>query len=148
MEREIIEGALFLVGRQISIEELSRVSGINEEKVIEILKELQEKYGEDSGIKLVLAEGKAQLIVNPKVLPKIAHLSPYRELSKGQLKVLSIVAFKNQVTQSQIVKSLGNKAYSYIKELEKKGFIKGEKFGKTKLLKTTKLFKEYFGIEE
>ena len=148
MEREIIEGALFLVGRQISIEELSRVSGINEGKVIEILKELQEKYGEDSGIKLVLAEGKAQLIVNPKVLPKIAHLSPYRELSKGQLKVLSIVAFKNQVTQSQIVKSIGNKAYSYIKELEKKGFIKGEKFGKTKLLKPTKLFKEYFGIEE
>jgi len=148
MEREIIEGALFLVGRQISIEELSRVSGINEKKVIEILKELQEKYDENSGIKLVFDEGKAQLIVNPKVLPKIAHLSPYQELSKGQLKVLSIVAFKNQVTQSQIVKSIGNKAYSYIKELEKKGFIKGEKLGKTKLLKTTKLFREYFGIEE
>ncbi|MBU5690344.1 MAG: SMC-Scp complex subunit ScpB, partial [Candidatus Aenigmatarchaeota archaeon] len=60
-------------------------------------------------------------------------------------RALGIIALKQPATQSDVVKIQGNKAYGYIKELEKRGLIKTEKFGRTRKLITTKEFERYFG---
>jgi segregation and condensation protein B len=61
------------------------------------------------------------------------------------LRTLAIVTLKQPVKQSIIVRYQGNKAYGYIFELEKKGLVKAEKFGRTKLVTTTSDFEKYFG---
>jgi segregation and condensation protein B len=44
------------------------------------------------------------------------------------------------------VKTIGNRAYDYIKELELRGLIKTEKAGRTKILILTEEFMRYFGV--
>ena len=61
------------------------------------------------------------------------------------MRTLAIVAVKQPIKQSIIVKYQGNKAYGYVAALEEKGLIKTEKFGRTKLITTTPDFEKYFG---
>ena len=62
------------------------------------------------------------------------------------LKVLSLAVYKKGITQSEIVKTIGNRAYDYIKDLVARGLIKTEKFGRTKRLDLTEEFMRYFGV--
>ena len=57
------------------------------------------------------------------------------------------MVYKEPVKQAEIIKLQGNKAYAYIKALEKRGLIKSEKIGRNKILKLTKEFENYFGEE-
>jgi segregation and condensation protein B len=61
------------------------------------------------------------------------------------MRTLAIVAAKQPIKQSLIVKYQGNKAYGYVVGLEKKGLIRTEKYGRTKLITTTPDFEKYFG---
>ena len=65
-------------------------------------------------------------------------------------RTLAIIIAKQPVKQSTVVKIQGNKAYDYLRALEKRGLIKTEKFGRTRIISLTKNFEEYFGksIEE
>jgi len=87
------------------------------------------------------------LIVNPEILQKVKKITPYKDLSPGLLKTLSIIAFKGPLKQSVLVNTIGNRAYEYAHELEKRGLISAKKSGRTRILKTTRLFVDYFGKE-
>ena len=83
-------------------------------------------------------------------MPKVAELTPYRDLSDGMVRSLALIAALQPVKQSVLVKLQGNKVYDYVKRLEEKKLIKSRKAGRTKILETTKHFEAYFGssIEE
>jgi segregation and condensation protein B len=147
MIKEIIEAALFLSSKPMDIAKLVEITQVSSSEIRKAIEELKEKYNEESGVKLVEHSNTYQLIVNPKVLPKVKNLSPYRDLSPGLLRALSIIAFKGPVKQSVLVNTIGNRAYEYVKELEKRGLISTRKAGRTKILKITKLFVDYFGKE-
>ncbi|MCS7106466.1 MAG: SMC-Scp complex subunit ScpB, partial [Candidatus Aenigmarchaeota archaeon] len=61
------------------------------------------------------------------------------------MRTLAIVAVKQPIKRSLIVKYQGNKAYGYVESLEKKGLIKTEKAGRTRIITTTPEFEKYFG---
>ena len=63
-------------------------------------------------------------------------------------KTLAIIAYKNPVLQAEIIKIRGNKAYDHIKLLKDEGFLISEKSGRTKLLKLTTQFYDYFDTVE
>ena len=63
------------------------------------------------------------------------------------METLSVIAWKNPALQSDIIKIRTNKAYKHIGELEEAGFIESIKHGRTKLLKLTKKFYDYFDLE-
>ncbi|MCK4531484.1 MAG: SMC-Scp complex subunit ScpB, partial [Candidatus Aenigmarchaeota archaeon] len=86
--------------------------------------------------------------VKTDLLPKVAHLTPYSDLKDGHKRTLALIAYKEPIKQSEIVRIQGNKAYSYIKLLTKKGLIKSEKEGRTRILMLTKEFERYFGEEK
>ena len=147
MPKRTIEAALFLSSKPMSISELVELTQISSNEIKEKIRELKEKYGGESGIKLVEANETYQLIVNPEILHKVKKLSPYKDLSPGLLKALSIIAFKGPIKQNVLVNTIGNRTYEYAHELEKRGLISAKRFGRTKILKTTKLFVDYFGKE-
>ena len=63
-------------------------------------------------------------------------------------KTLAIIAYKQPVTQSEVIKIRGNKAYDHIKSLREQSLISADRKGRTRLLKVTSNFYEYFDIAE
>jgi len=146
-KKALIEAALFMSAQPLSLKELAKISGIaSEEKVKSILEEIKRDLeAQKRGFELAELPGGYQLRVRQEFLNKVASLTPHSDLSEGMLRSLGIIALKQPATQSDVVKIQGNKAYGYIKELERRGLIKTEKFGRTRKLITTKEFERYFG---
>ena len=48
----------------------------------------------------------------------------------------------------RIVKVVGNRTYEYVKELEERRLVHGERKSRTKTLSTTPHFEEYFGTKK
>ena len=148
MPKRIIEAALFISARPLKLEELAKIAGIGSlGNVRDILEELRKEYNE-RGIEIVETKEGWYMQVKNDILPLVAHLTPYADLSNGHKRTLALIAYKEPITQSSIVKIQGNKAYSYLKFLERKGLIKTEKVKRTKYVYLTKEFERYFGEEK
>jgi segregation and condensation protein B len=146
-KRALVEAALFITENPLSLKKLSRISGITSMKELkDILNSMKKEFDSDShGIELVVSEEGYQLQVKDEYLERVAGLTTYSDIPRGPLRTLGIVALQQPILQSEVVKIQGNKAYNYIKYLEKKKLIKTEKAGRTRLIKTTKEFERYFG---
>jgi len=145
-KRALVEAALFLSETPLSLRRLSRISGIRERELKKILDSMKKELNsEEHGIELIESEEGYYLQVKDEYLGKVADLASHTDIPRGPLRTLSIVALKQPILQSEIVKIQGNKAYGYIKYLESKGLIRTEKSGKTRLVRTTKEFERYFG---
>ena len=70
------------------------------------------------------------------------------DMSDAMIKTLALVAYSQPVSQSEIVKTRGNRGYHYIKRLLELGFIQSRKQGRTKILTLTQKFYEYFQIKD
>jgi segregation and condensation protein B len=145
MRRKTIEAALFLASGPLSITDLMNIAECSAGELEDVIALMRERFNQDSGIKFLEANNSYQLIVNPEVIHKVKQLSPYRDLSPGLVKALSVIAFKGPLKQSILVNTIGNRAYEYIGELEKRGLITAKREGRTRILKVTKLFVDYFG---
>ena len=146
MDKALVEAALFVSDNPLTLEKLSEITGIAAAEIEKILKEMEEELtASDRGIELVKTPEGYELRVKPAYREKVARLAPFSDLSDGMLRTLSIVAIRQPVKQSVIVRYQGNKTYGYIQALERKGLVKTEKFGRTKLVTTTDDFEKYFG---
>lgn len=147
-KKALVEAALFMSNEPLSLKDLSQLAG--DEKtakaaIDEIKKDLEK---EERGIILIESKEGYQLRVKPEYAPSVRHLTPYQDLNKGLLRVLALVAYKQPITQSEIVKVIGNRTYEYIRELESRGLIRAVKQSRTKALIATKEFASYFGLEK
>lgn len=146
-KKALVEAALFVSEDPLTLNKLSKISGIKSMKSLkEILNEIKKELDINSrGIELALTTEGYQLQVKDQFLEKVANLTTYSDISRGSLRTLSIIALKQPILQSEIIKIQGNKAYNYIKRLEKKKLIRTEKAGRTRAIYTTKEFERYFG---
>ena len=144
----LLESILFTSSEPVLMTDLEKYLKLKEEDVESLLNKLREKYASpDSGIRLYDSEG-FRLVVKNEYLDKVSHLTPHADLSRGLLRVLSIIAYHEPINQSDIVKVVGNRTYEYIKNLETRGLVKSERKSRTKVLKTTPHFEEYFGAKK
>ena len=70
------------------------------------------------------------------------------ELDKPTQETLAIIAYRQPAVQSDVTNIRGNKSYDHIKKLKEEGFIVSEKFGRTRILKLTQKFYDYFDVVE
>jgi len=146
--KKMIEAALFISTSPLTLDQLARVTGIHSlGHVKEIVESLKKDY-ENSGLEIFNSSDGYSMQVRPHLLPRVAHLTPYSDLREGPKRTLALVTLKEPVKQSEIIRIQGNKAYSYIKELKKRGLIVTENIGHTKILKLTQEFERYFGEEK
>ena len=145
-KKALIQAALFVSDKPLSLKKLTSITNSTTKEVDKILKEIQmETEKEDSGIQLMETPEGYNLIVKPIYRPYVASIAPFSDLSEGMKRTLALIAAKQPIKQSLIVRYQGNKAYNYIESLVKKGLIKAERFGRTKILTTTENFERYFG---
>ncbi len=146
-KKALVEAALFVSDKPLSIHRLSNIIGIgSQQEIKKLLDEISKDVEEDDrGVYLIETPEGYELRIKPEYRDIVARLAPFSDLSDGMMRTLAIVAVKQPVKQSLIVRYQGNKAYGYIAELEKKGLVKTEKFSRTKIISTTPDFEKYFG---
>jgi segregation and condensation protein B len=150
-KKALIEAALYVAGRPLSIEDLERVSktgGMPETE--SLLGELVDEYqGRSSSLEIVqVSKGRYVLQLKPEYSTKVARLSPGGLLSLGSLKTLALVALRQPIRQSEVIEIRGAHSYEHIHRLEQLGFVKKQPSGRSPTLTTTKVFSEYFGFED
>ncbi|MFH1630786.1 MAG: SMC-Scp complex subunit ScpB [Candidatus Aenigmatarchaeota archaeon] len=142
----VLEAVLFSTSKPLKIEEIAKISKIRKDQIEPLLKELRKRYVvPESGLRLFDVGG-YRLMVKQEFLEKVSSLAK-ADLSKGLLRVLALIAYHEPIKQCDIVKVIGNRTYEYMKVLENLGFVKSEKKGRTKLLRTTPQFENYFGTK-
>ncbi len=67
-------------------------------------------------------------------------------LTPGPLRTLSFIALKQPVTQSYVVRVRGKLAYGHVKQLKDMDLISDERIGRTRMLRTTSTFADYFNL--
>lgn len=117
-----------------------------EDFVKENLEGLKKEY-EDQGMKIEEDEGDWQMVLEEEMVPEVRKVVK-PEFSKAVLKTLATIAVNEPVKQSKIVKIRGNKSYNHINELEGRKFIKSEPFKRTRKLRLTEKFSDYFQMEK
>ena len=144
----ILEAALFISTKPLMLDDMGRILGVNSLGYVKgLIEKLQKDYAE-RGIEIIQTKEGWVMQVKPGLLQKVSHLTPYSDIPEGCKRTLALVAYREPVKQSEIIKIQGNKAYAYIKFLVRKGLIAVEKKGRTKTLKLTKEFERYFGEEK
>jgi len=147
-EQKLAEAALFMASEPLGVNDLTKVMDIESfgiaMKQLEFL--MNDFNTRNSGLEIVKSQaGKYQMRVRGEYAEAVSHLAVDTEFSKAVLRTMGLIAVKQPVRQSLVVRIIGNKAYEYVKELKEKGFIHAKKDGNTKLLSTTGKFDTYFG---
>ena len=145
MKRKI-EAVLFTTGRFMSVPEIMKLCNFEDIILFEnAMRELKGEYQKkDSAIELVEQNNKFKLTLKPEHFHISNKLAQGVELDKPIQETLAIIAQKNPVLQCEIIRLRNNKAYNHIKELSERDFITSEKKGRTRLLKLSKTFYDYF----
>ncbi len=149
-DKGTVEACLFAAGTPVKVEELASLVGTRSIEYVEKLVEyLSREYEErDSAIEVVrVLDDSFAMQLRTTVYDKVQDFSPRSELSPAILKTLALIAYKQPVKQSEIAKIIGTQSYDYIRKLSDRGFISAKPSGRTKILRTTKTFAEYFGFE-
>ena len=149
-EKKLIEAALFISGRALSMNEFRSLTGIGAvgylKKVIDELKNDYNSRG--SAIEIVNIEDKYLMQVKDEYLSRVKSFAQDQEISKSALRVLAYISkiSKNGFCiKSDVAKKLGSYVYPLVKELVESGFVKEKRFGRTSKLILTEKFRKYFG---
>ncbi|UCH01713.1 MAG: SMC-Scp complex subunit ScpB [Candidatus Bathyarchaeota archaeon] len=145
----LLEAALYVSGRPLNLKTLSSIVKIRSKKKIKALtKALAEKYKKrGSALELIeIDNSRLTLQLVPKYISLVKRLVVRPLLSKGPLKTLAYIAYRQPIVQSQVVAVRGSHSYSHIKHLKKLGLLTTEKLGKTKIIRTTDVFADYFNL--
>lgn len=145
-----VEAVLFISGRFLTVQELVTFSDLNPIIIREMLNKLQEKYeNENSAIEIVEKNGLWKMDVKKEfegIINKLATGSS--EFSKSEQETLAIIAYKQPMKQSVLIKIRSNKAYEHIKKFSELGLIKKKRLGHTWELSLSDDFYEYFNVSE
>ena len=140
-----IESLLFASYKPLNLEEISKIINVDKETVKKALEELIEEY-KNRAIEIVETPEGFEMRIKPEFRNEASKVAIGYDLTKGMLKTLALVIYKNPIKQSEIVRIQGNRAYDYISKLEGKGLIKTKKAGKTKLVYLSEDIEKYFGM--
>jgi len=145
----LLEAALYVAGRPLDLKTLGAVIGTrSRRKTRRLARMLMKKYRNEETPLEVLELGDKRFVLQLKreYTPNVRKLSIRPLLSTGPLKTLSYVAFRQPVLQTQVTDVRGSHAYGHLKQLENMDLIIREKAGRTRLLRTTDFFADYFGL--
>lgn len=145
-----IEAILFISGRFLNMQDLISLSDLNPVVIRDLLEQLEQKYnGADSAIQIIEKNDMWKMDVGREysyLINRLATGSP--EFSKAEQETLAIVALKQPIKQSVIVKIRGNKAYEHVKKFSDLELIKKKKAGRTYELSLSTDFYDYFNISK
>ena len=144
--RKMIEASLFISGSTLSSLRLASLSGSGKDEVDSILEELKREYAERRSAIAIDRSGSGWVMkVRRELARDLSKIAP-REFDEPILRTLAVIAYRQPISQSDLVKVRGKVAYKHVKEFEERGLVESKPHGHTKILTTTKKFKDYFEV--
>lgn len=161
MEQDIIkieaaiEAILFAMGEAVTVEQLSNALEHDADTVRKIVHHLMDRYdAEDRGIRIIEIEDGFQLCTKNEyydVLSKIVNVPKKHMLTDVQLETLSIIAYKQPITRTEIEAIRGVSCVHAINKLVEYHLIEEvgrlDTLGKPILFGTTEDFLRGFGVK-
>lgn len=142
-----LEAAMFISGRFLSLQELVTLTDINPILLRELIDKLIEKYDDNSAIEIIGKEENWKMDVRQEYRDMVNRLATgTAEFSRAEQETLAVIAYKQPVKQSVIVKIRSNKAYEHIKHFIELGLVRGKKIAHTKELTLSEDFYDYFNL--
>ncbi len=144
-----LEAALYVAGRPLDLKTLASVIRTrSKSKTRKLARKLVEEYrNRDAALEILeLEDERFVLQLKAEYTPKVRRLALRPLLSVGPLRTLSYIAYRQPVPQSHVIDVRGHHAYQHLKQLEDFGLISREKTGRTKVVRTTEFFADYFSL--
>lgn len=147
LNRNLIEGALYASGRPLDIEELSTKLELPKKEVEKLVNELAFDYLERSSALVIAQVGdRFQMQLRPEYTERVSKFAKGGGISEANLRTLTIIALKQPILKSTVVKIRGSGAYEHVKYLLDNDFISAVKKGRTHELTTTDKYADMFGL--
>ena len=150
----IIEGILFTMGDSVEPSKIAKALEVETKEVVECLDLMMEKYEEENrGIRLMKLDDSYQMCTSPNIyeyLIKIAKQPKKYVLTDVLLETLSIIAYKQPVTESEIEKIRGVSCGHSVNKLVEYNLVtelgRLDAPGRPMLFGTTEDFLRSFGV--
>lgn len=141
-----VEAVLFASGKFLEINRIAEILNLGSVGIVkEAIESLRGEYGKkDSAIEIIEHGNSYRMHVKPNFIPFVKDLMTEAEFDRPTISTLAIIAWKQPILQSKIIKIRGNTAYDHLKFLEEKEFIIRKPHGLTKVVRLAPKFYEYF----
>lgn len=154
--KNIVEAILFASGDPISVSAISTSLDVEPKEINRVIEELSEEYEKrESGITILRMNSSVQMSTSEKYADLVEDiLSPIRseKLTKSAIEVLSIVAYRQPITRSEIADIRGVRSDYLLNTLIKKDMVKecGHKdtLGHPAMFATTEVFLRDFNLKD
>lgn len=147
LRRNLIEGALYAAGRPLDIEEISTKLEIPKKETELLTNELAFNYLERSSALIIALVGERyQMQLRPEYTERVAKFAKGGAIAERYLRTLTVIALKQPILKSTVVKLRGSGAYEHVKYLLDNELISAVKKGRTHELSTTDKYAEMFGL--
>ncbi|NLJ99581.1 MAG: SMC-Scp complex subunit ScpB [Tissierellia bacterium] len=154
--KSIIESLLFIWGEPLGLKDISDILEMEEIEVEKILNDMIEDFDHnDRGLKIVRIKNNYQLCTRPehdKWISKLSNQNKTKSLSNAALETLSIIAYKQPITRSEMEAIRGVRCDKAVQTLLDRGLVEErgrlEKLGRPIIYGTTVEFLRYFGLED
>ncbi|AGB05266.1 segregation and condensation protein B [Aciduliprofundum sp. MAR08-339] len=144
---KIVEAILFSSDRPLRVGEIAKVTSLSSVEISKAMKKLRKEYEDRDGAIEIARIGNKYVMQLRSEYVEYGYAMGKKEMRDDVLKTLAIIAYYQPITQSKLREIIGTKVYAHIDELKKRGFVYGKRTGRTIVLRTTKRFNEYFGID-
>jgi len=145
-----LEAAFFVSGRFLSMPEIISLTDLNPLIIKDLISKLKEKYDkQDSAIGIIEKSNMWKMDVAAEYSYLINKLATGEtEFTKAEQETLAIIAFKQPIKQSILIKIRGNKGYDHVKKLSDLGLIRRKRDGHTNIITLADEFYDYFNVAE
>jgi len=145
----LLEAALYVAGRPLDLRTLASVLKTrSKNKARRLARALVDAYkSRETALEILeLEDERFVMQLKTEYTPQVRRLAFRPLLSIGPLKTLSYIAYRQPVAQTQVVDVRGHHVYDHLKQLEELDLIARERAGRSKVLRTTEFFADYFGL--
>ncbi|MBY8979919.1 MAG: SMC-Scp complex subunit ScpB [Candidatus Lokiarchaeota archaeon] len=147
LRRNLIEGALYASGRPLDVEELSTKLEIPKKEVEELVNIVAFDYLDREGALIVAQIGeKYQMQLRPELTETVSKFAKGGAIAERYLRTLTVIALKQPILKSTVIKLRGSGAYEHVKYLIDNGLITAIKKGRSAELTTTDKYADMFGL--
>ena len=147
IDSRLIEAALFSAGRPLSIRELQELTGMDKNEVTSSLRSLVQSYRKRETSLEISRVGRKYTMKLREAYAKPVRSLATPDIPRKLWKTLALIAYHEPVKQSELQTMLGSRIYDHVRELKELNMIVMKADGNTRIISTTHLFPEYFGID-
>ena len=145
--RNLIEASLYVSGKPLTIEEISTRLELPKKEVEELINDVAFDFLERSTALVVNKVGDSyQMSLKTEYIEKVSKFAKGGAIAERYLRTLTVIALKQPILKSLVIKIRGTGAYEHVKYLLDNGLIGAAKKGRTHELSTTDKYAEMFGL--